>query len=597
MITPQFEFEQDAKYLYVKISIPYVNLNTISFDLKGSHLTFIAKPYFLRLSLPRECISDGREKVSYNPFSNIATLTLPKEKEGEFFPNLSMLTEIAGHKTKLGQESKQEGSFIQDVNPSSSIERSDISFSSDDYKCEKELKSREVEAMKHLSDDEKELDAEIDDVTQFLKDHSPEKQKELLHEKLDKFLTSSSSEGSSIPIRFPPSSSEGMSYGFNRGHNGVIAATGCMSWGLLLSNPETVSPIVRRIRRLEEESKAFDDEQYMSGYVLDHEEKKKESVICPWEGLVPSESRDSIFDGIHRLTQRDKDDLMLLKPKEYILDDKNEIKRACLTLVAVLYSICYHARTEGFGSLDSEAGIKSDMKVSGEEDGMATSALTGKVFCLNHKHYPCACYVISTLCPLFQHVDDSFTSLRDLVGTLIRRSLTWSLFRSYSFAIKVLRDCSELFRVGGRVLILSALLRLRKLFNSSDTHYIYNKLWIDDLCVWIQAERMDMVCHWIGEEMAKVIPFFDPSSSVDLKDSKVEEEDDRSLVKSNVTRKEKDEEESLGEDGGDCVDGKEYVGIIFGKQALCLKALEVLADDYRHVFVDDESGERKEFES
>ena len=44
-------------------------------------------------------------------------------------------------------------------------------------------------------------------------------------------------------------------------------------------------------------------------------------------------------------------------------------------------------------------------------------------------------------------------------------------------------DIYVLFKLG-KIAILKALLQMKKLFESQENYYIYNRCWIDDYCIW-----------------------------------------------------------------------------------------------------------------
>jgi len=49
--------------------------------------------------------------------------------------------------------------------------------------------------------------------------------------------------------------------------------------------------------------------------------------------------------------------------------------------------------------------------------------------------------------------------------------------------MKCIMDIYVLFKLG-KIAILKALLQMKKLFESQENYYIYNRCWIDDYCIW-----------------------------------------------------------------------------------------------------------------
>ncbi|ORX44675.1 SHQ1-domain-containing protein [Piromyces finnis] len=80
---------------------------------------------------------------------------------------------------------------------------------------------------------------------------------------------------------------------------------------------------------------------------------------------------------------------------------------------------------------------------------------------------------------------DTFTTLKETLIACIRRSLCYPLYRNFDLSMKCIMDIYVLFKLG-KVAILKALLHMKKLFESQESYYIYNRCWIDDYCIWVQ---------------------------------------------------------------------------------------------------------------
>ena len=90
---------------------------------------------------------------------------------------------------------------------------------------------------------------------------------------------------------------------------------------------------------------------------------------------------------------------------------------------------------------------------------------------------------------------DSFREERgDDVGTVIahcaRRSLIYPYIRFWKLTRKVLTDVCKVLVLGRRC-VLKCLLQLRAIFERTDSHYMLNKLFVDDYCTWIQQVGED----------------------------------------------------------------------------------------------------------
>jgi len=134
-----------------------------------------------------------------------------------------------------------------------------------------------------------------------------------------------------------------------------------------------------------------------------------------------------------------------------------------LTLVTLLFAYTYEARTS-------------------QHDPTSESAWT-----------------ICSLTPAFSALDPPHSALfeggahifpqEELRETLVpsyRRSLVFPLYRSFALSEKCKEDVAELLRKGKRT-VARCLLEMKYILDH-EVYYIYSKIWVDDFCVWIQAD-------------------------------------------------------------------------------------------------------------
>lgn len=133
--------------------------------------------------------------------------------------------------------------------------------------------------------------------------------------------------------------------------------------------------------------------------------------------------------------------------KEYLLS-KDDKKSALLSLVDVVYAYCYSVRTN-----------------LGEEN-------TESPWLINK---------LSSTLSWFR----SFDTFDEVVLSCIRRSLCYPLYRRWDLSMCVLSDVRKIFE-NGCVCLLTCLLDIHKMFNSSEPRYVLNQLYIKDYCIWIQ---------------------------------------------------------------------------------------------------------------
>lgn len=117
-----------------------------------------------------------------------------------------------------------------------------------------------------------------------------------------------------------------------------------------------------------------------------------------------------------------------------------------------------------------------------------------------HDPTPESAWTICNLTPSFTALDPPLSShyiggrhvfsKGELQKTLVpsyRRSLAFPLYRSFLLAEKCRRDVASVLQKGKRT-VMRCLLEMKYILDHHDVYYIYNKMWLDDYCVWIQAD-------------------------------------------------------------------------------------------------------------
>jgi len=83
-------------------------------------------------------------------------------------------------------------------------------------------------------------------------------------------------------------------------------------------------------------------------------------------------------------------------------------------------------------------------------------------------------------------------TLLSVARSCMRRSIIYPYLRMWEYGLRVLDDTNKVFCNGKRC-ILKCLLKVRSLFEHGDSHYLLNKLYINDYCVWIQTVADDSI--------------------------------------------------------------------------------------------------------
>ncbi|XP_025201304.1 protein SHQ1 homolog [Melanaphis sacchari] len=147
------------------------------------------------------------------------------------------------------------------------------------------------------------------------------------------------------------------------------------------------------------------------------------------------------------LNDSQKNILKSLGNKEYLLS-KDDKKSALLSLVDIIYAYCFCIRTN-LGEENSES--------------------------------PWLINKLSSTLSWFR----IFETFDEAVKACIRRSVCYPLYRRWDLSVLVLSDVRKVFE-NGCVCLLTCLLDIHELFNSSEPRYVLNQLYIKDYCIWIQ---------------------------------------------------------------------------------------------------------------
>ena len=90
--------------------------------------------------------------------------------------------------------------------------------------------------------------------------------------------------------------------------------------------------------------------------------------------------------------------------------------------------------------------------------------------------------------------DDAAT----VIANAARRSLAYPYVRHWRLVRKVLADVAKVLYLGKRC-VLRCLLQCRGLMEHTDSHYMLNKIFLDDYCVWLQGLRPEAL-RWLADE-------------------------------------------------------------------------------------------------
>jgi len=249
-------------------------------------------------------------------------------------------------------------------------------------------------------------------------------------------------------------------------------------------NPVEVSPEERRNIREETETFQFSIDHYMADFMEDEqiqailkwtpEHWSIQSDPNPTLEISSEQPSDSIF------TDTEKEQLRNLPNKEYLIDPP-EARLLLLNLVDILYAFAYDFRVT-CGDPNVESG-----------------------------------WTVVTISSVLSFCD-SFSCLPDVVRACLRRSLSYPLYRNWELSVQVLKDVTRMFQLGKRH-IIKALLSIKRILQFSEFRAHFNRLYIDDYCIWIQSVSPSLLKS-LSTTLEKIQPV---KEMTDLNLSEIEE--------------------------------------------------------------------------
>jgi len=93
--------------------------------------------------------------------------------------------------------------------------------------------------------------------------------------------------------------------------------------------------------------------------------------------------------------------------------------------------------------------------------------------------------ILSPSLSWLENYNPPYDTILDVIRWNIRRSLIYPYLRSYALAIKLANDVCQIIKCGRRT-VIRCLLQLHQIMEKSETHYLFNKLYINLLLGWIQ---------------------------------------------------------------------------------------------------------------
>lgn len=279
-------------------------------------------------------------------------------------------------------------------------------------------------------------------------------------------------------------------YGFNNQYDGIVGVS--MSNGNdinELGDPENTPEGQRIMERLIKENIKFDPEYYAADYMMSktpEEDEKDFMGLMKWKNPVTqlflkwyksqltSDNQQQVMTV--EFTAEEQKKMMELPKKSYLVADEYKFE-IYLLIISLLFAYHFDLReTEGDHNVESAWTI---------------GRLVAQFSCLDSKI----------------NINTPDNPLRSMIITCMRRSLCYPLHRNYDLSMKVWDDVYYNLR-GGKRLVLKSLLDLKELFRFHDIYYIYDHIWMKDLCSWMLNDMGEMpirqLAHDLKRELEKV---------------------------------------------------------------------------------------------
>lgn len=269
----------------------------------------------------------------------------------------------------------------------------------------------------------------------------------------------------------------GPQYGFNNAYNQIVGVSTSNGNDINeLGDPESAAPNDRVLERLIKENIKFDPEYYAADYIMEKhpspDDDKSFGGILAWKSpatkqfvswykkqqAVAESERESVMPVEFSKDEQEK--MLQLPRKSYLVDDWHRPQLFAL-IVSLLFAHHYDLReNEGDRNIESA-------------------------------------WTVGKLVPQFAFLDSQLHIASEFSGNIltaavvagVRRSLSYPFHRNYNVLMKVWDDVYYTLR-GGKRMVLRALLDVKELFRFHDVYYVYDKIWLEDLCLWLISDQV-----------------------------------------------------------------------------------------------------------
>ena len=448
-IQPKFSLKQDNGFVYLIVAIPYVRAASAEVVVDDQVVTFFCKPYLLRLRLPGPVENDEHDefRAVYDPNTDNGTITLhlPKCSKGADFKDLDLISTLlcAAPKSPLSVGEGDNRPGVGDGERKLIEVISDKGNSPDETDTAEEGKNEEMGQLNSTDDALKGITSSL------------------------RILDLEQSETTDEPI-YP--------YGFNDKYSEVFSTLREEFFDLIeLPEPEKTPFPERRVLREAFEQHRFDAERYMGDFAGAPDDPIYIEAMAyrgiwdeVWAQVSSTCSADEAFLSTADFSDADRSDMASLGRGKVTTSNLSSSETARMVMAAadIIFAYCYDRRiTDGDGSIESAYNIAR----------------------------------ISATLSWTERFDEGEEHI--LLRACARRSLCYPYLRVWKLTRKVFADVVKVLLIGKRM-VLRILLDVRRTFEQGEQgHYLLNKVYMSDLCIWAQGEHMDDVFRGAGRRL------------------------------------------------------------------------------------------------
>lgn len=435
MITPFFTVDQDDEFVFIEVRVSHIRFSSKNLEIVVDEELFVfsLSPYYLRIRFPYPCVDDERALSLYDSKRESVDFRLPKANKGQHFPDLDLTAKLLARPNDLNNPEQSPVGNDQNSGNKKLIEDLDV---------ETDISKKHVDLQQTLEEGEN-FNWEVQQT---------------------------------MPLDEEEKLTPSLKYGFCDQYEGIIGISVANGNDINeLSDPEGTPSDKRVVERVIKENIKFDMEYYAADYIQEKypspDDDKLVRKLLEWKNPIilkflkwykeqqskPQDKRESIMPV--EFNQDERQRMINLPRKQYLVEPQQRIPLLLCCLAALF---AYHF----------------DLRETEGEHNIESAWTTGK------------------LIPQFAFLDSKLVagestanSLESCIIACSRRSLSYPLHRNYSLLRKAWDDVYFNLRCGKR-LVLKSLLDLRELFRFHDVYYVYDKIWLANLCCWIISDSV-----------------------------------------------------------------------------------------------------------